>query len=64
MKLDTRKVKLAWARTEKTAAQLAKVYGCTQQCMTVLLSKTEVTPPTAGRLARALGVDVTEIIDD
>lgn len=39
MKLNTRKVKLAWARTEKTAAQLAKVYGCTQQCMTALLSK-------------------------
>lgn len=64
MKLNTRKVKLAWARTEKTAAQLAKAYGCTQQCMTSLLGKTSVTPATAGRLARVLGVDVEEIIED
>lgn len=29
MKLDKKKVKLAWARTEKTAAQLAKECGYT-----------------------------------
>lgn len=64
MKLDTRKVKLAWARTEKTAAQLAREYGCTQQGMISILNKKSVTPSTVGRLARVLGVDVTEIIED
>lgn len=64
MKLDKKKVQLAWARSEKTAMQLAQIYGCTQQGMVSLLNKTSVTPATAGRLARTLGVDVTEILED
>lgn len=64
MKLDKKKVKLAWARTEKTAAQLAKECGYTQKGMVSMLNKTSVSPVTAGRLARVLGVDVTEILED
>ena len=64
MKLDKMKVQLAWARTEKTAVQLAEEYGCTQQGMISVLNKKSFTPATAGRLARVLNVDVTEIIED
>ena len=64
MKLDSKKVQLAWARSEMTTTQLASKYGCTQQSMTALLNRTKVNPVTAGKLARALGVDVTEILED
>ena len=45
-------------------SELAKAYGVSRARMSGILSQREVTAVCAGRLAKALKVDVTEIIED
>ncbi len=63
MKLSSEKVKIARAAKQMSVAQLAKVYGVSRARMNVILNQREITVLCAGRLAVALGVDVTEIIE-
>lgn len=63
MELNRGKVELAIARKGYTITQLAKVYGVSPQRIYTILGQKKVTPATAGRLAAALGVDVTEILE-
>jgi plasmid maintenance system antidote protein VapI len=63
MKLNIDNVELARARMGVTVEQLAKSYGVSRARMNVILNQRTVTPLCAGRLAKALAVDVTEIID-
>ena len=42
----------------------AEAYGVSRTRMNMILNQREVTVVCAGRLAHALGVDVTEIIED
>ncbi len=63
MKLSSEKVKIARAAKQMSVAQLAKVYGVSRARMNVILNQREITVLCAGRLAAALGVDVTEIIE-
>lgn len=63
MKLNINNVELARARMGITVEQLAKRYGVSRTRMNVILNQRTVTPLCAGRLANALAVDVTEIID-
>lgn len=64
MKLSKEKINIELARKKKTVAALAKAYGVSRTRMNVILNQREVSVVSAGRLADALGVDVTEIIED
>lgn len=64
MKLDRNKVNIAMARKKMTVVQLAGVYGVSRARMNVILNSQVITPMCAGRVADALGVDVTEILED
>lgn len=64
MNLNRDKINLAMARRKMTIAQMAQAYGVSRARMNVILNSAKVTPATAGRLADALDVDVTEIIED
>lgn len=63
MKLNRDKVNIAMARKKMTVVDLAKAYGVSRARMNVILNSQVLTPVCAGRVAEALGVDVTEIID-
>lgn len=63
MRLNRNKVDVAMARKKMTVVQLAKTYGVSRARMNVILNSRVVTPVCAGRVADALGVDVTEILE-
>lgn len=64
MKINREEINVVMARNKKTVTQLAAEYGVSRSRMNIILNSQIVTPVTAGRLAEALGVDVTEIIED
>ncbi len=64
MELSRKKINIALAQKEMTVTQLAKAYGVSRARMNVILNQREVTPVCAGRIAKALGCDVTEILAD
>ena len=64
MYLDRDKINMAMARKSYNIAKLAEVYGVSAQRMRTILNSRKVSTATAGRLAKALGVDVTEILED
>ena len=51
------------ARHKMTVQALAEAYGVSRNRINVLLNQREVSTVSAGRLAEALHVDVTEIIE-
>lgn len=63
MRLSREKVNIAMARKKMTVIQLADSYGVSRARMNVILNSQVITPICAGRVADALGVDVTEIIE-
>ncbi len=63
MKLSREKVDIAMARNKMTVTQLAEKYKVSRARMNVILNSQVITPACAGRVADALGVDVTEIVD-
>lgn len=63
MHLDKEKIKLIMARKELTVTDIANHCGKTRQRISCILNSVNVTPATAGRIAKALEVDVTEIIE-
>lgn len=63
MILSKAKINIAMARLGYTAADLAKAYGVTRARIHTILNSKTVRPKTAGRIAKALGVDVTDIIE-
>ena len=63
MMLNYDNVRLAMARNSFSVPDLAKVYGISRQRMQVIINSRNVSTKTAGRLAKASAVDVTEIID-
>lgn len=64
MRVSKDKIDIARANRCMTVAGLAEAYGVSRVRMNTILNQREVTPVCAGRIARALGVDVTEIIED
>lgn len=64
MKLSRDKVELARARKNMTVTALAEAYGVSRNRINIILNQREITTNCAGRLATALGVDVTEILED
>lgn len=63
MELSRRKINIALAKQKMTVSNLAKVYGVSRARMNVILNQREVTPVCAGRMADALGCEVTDIIE-
>ena len=64
MKLSREKIDLCRAQKCYSISDLAKAYGVTRTRMQNILNQREVTPMVAGRMAAALGVDVTEILEN
>ena len=64
MGLDRDKINLAMSRKSYNIVKLAEVYGVSAQRMRAILNSRKVSTATVGRLAEALGCDVTEIIED
>ena len=63
MKVSKDKIDIARANRCMTITALAKAYGVSRARLNMILNQREVTVVCAGRLAKALGVDVTEIIE-
>ena len=64
MKLSREKIDICRARKCFTIADLANAYGVSRARLNVLLNQREVTVNVAGRMAKALGVDVTDILQE
>ena len=64
VKLLKNKIEVISARNCMTISKVAAAYGVSRVRMSVILNQDEITPVCAGRLASALGVDVTEILEN
>lgn len=64
MKLNRKKIELAMARACLSLTQLARRADMPEPTVKNSLYGRSVRPCTAGMIARALGVDVTEIIEE
>lgn len=64
MKISREKINIEMARKKMSVKALADAYGVSRARINVILNQREVSVISAGRLADALGVDVTEIIED
>lgn len=63
MKINRDKINVAMARKKMTVGDLADAYGLSRNRINILLNQREVSVVSAGRLAEALEVDVTEILE-
>ena len=63
MKLNREKVKLVMARKQLGVSDIAERSGKCKQRISTVLNSVNVTPKTAGMIANALGVDITEILE-
>ena len=64
MEIDVRKIKIIMARRKMSNKALAERMGISQQNIGVWFRKKTGLPETAGKIAEALEVDVTEILAD
>ena len=64
MKLNAWKIKLILAEREMNQSDLAVKIGVNRQQVNEILSRETCSLKTLGRVAKALGVDVTEIIKE
>lgn len=62
MTIDEKKIELNLARKQMTMQELAESCNVSRQRMHVILNSKSVTPVTVGRVAKALDVDVADII--
>ncbi len=62
MTIDEKKIELNLARKQMTMQELAESCSVSRQRMHVILNSKSVTPATVGRVAKALDVDVADII--
>ena len=63
IKISIDKVNICRSRNRMSVKALAEAYGVSRTRMNAILNQREVSVVSAGRLAEALGVDVTEIIE-
>lgn len=64
MKADTSKLRLAMARACMNPQDLAKAAEMPPQTVNGVLRGRSVRPATLGRIAKALGVDVAEFLEE
>lgn len=62
LKLNYNAIFLLMARNNMSITELAKKLGCTSSATTRILRSKKTQSKTAGKLATALGVDVSEIV--
>lgn len=63
MTLNREKVDIVLARKGVTVSALCKTAGFSRNRFYTVMNSKKISPATAGRVASALGVDVTEIIE-
>ena len=64
MKISREKINICLARQCMSVSALAKKYGVTRSSMSTILNKKDINTVCLGKLAKALNVDVTEIMAD
>lgn len=64
MKVNRRKLEIAMARAKLNRDGLARKAEMSIPTIQNVLARRSCKPATAGRIAEALGVDVTEILED
>ena len=64
MKINRRKLEIAMARAKFNRDDLARKAEMSIPTIQNVLARRSCKPATAGRIADALGVDVTEILED
>lgn len=64
MTLDKEKVDVILARKNTTVSALCETIGFSRNRFYTAMNSKKISPKTAGRMADALGVDVTDIIED
>lgn len=64
MRIDRIKLITEMARQDVTSIQLAERAGVSRVTVSALRCGKTCTAETAGKIARALGVDVTEIVEE
>lgn len=64
LKADRKKLELAMAMACMNTEDLQKTSGMPRATINNVISGRNVRPGTIGRVAKALGVDVTEILED
>ena len=60
--IDDRKFSIALANSGLTIGEAAERVGMSRQRFNAMINRKRVTPQAAGKVAKALGVDVTEIV--
>ena len=63
MELSENKINIAIASSGLTLTEIAERSGYSKQRFSNILNQRRVSPQTAGKVARGLGVDVREIIE-
>ena len=64
MKIDANKIKMFLAERGLTRAAYAELCGISRQNISTILTRGTCEPRTAGKLAKGLGVPVSEIIKE
>lgn len=65
MEINAKKLKIAMARKCMSSTDLAKAVGCSKESINQIISgKRGVPTKKLGEIAKALEVDVTEILED
>ena len=64
MTISKPKLEIAMARKKMNKSQLADAAGISRNRLYVIAGQKNVRPATIGRIAKALGVDVADIIED
>lgn len=64
MKINDKKFEIALARSGLTIGEAAERAGISRQRFACILNQKNCTPQAVGRIARGVGVDVTEIIEE
>ena len=62
--IDPEKIAICLARAMMTRKEMCSLAGIKAANMSVIIKRGRATPTTAGKIAKALGVDVTEILAD
>lgn len=64
MKLSKEKIRIIQARMQVSQKKLAGIAGVCKPTLSYAINGRECRPELAGKIANALGVDVTEILED
>ena len=64
MRIDTNKVQVLLAEREMSKTDFAAESGICRQNISIIIGRGTCTPVTAGKIAKALGVPVAEIVKE